>query len=207
MEVNRFPIWIISGPECSAIRVELVAENQIPCSSVTCRLCVELLVRVAIDESGDVRQIGYLASPISPAKVVAQCGYWRCVVEGDDGVSSKQRDETGHEKDEDRHVCPTSCREDGERIVLSRVNTWIRIMQRIVKVRIFRVPQISGHSRCVWWKHRPFTGDGRLLRRRDAEARGVIYRIASNCGGVMLRRGGEIGSDEPPKPNMHRRTE
>ena len=83
---------------------------------------VELLVCIVINESWVARQLRYLASSVTPAKVVAECDEWRCVVEGDDGVSSKQCDETGHEKHEDR--------EDGERIILSHVNMWVRIMER-----------------------------------------------------------------------------
>ena len=188
MKVNRFPIWVISRPECSAILIELIAENQIPLRSVTCSFCVELLLCIVINESWVARQIGYLASSVTPAKVVAECDEWRCIVEGDDGVSSKQCDETGHEKHEDRYVGPTSRREDGERTILSRVNTWVRIMERIIKVWIFRVPQIRRNSGCVWLEHWPFTRDGGLLGRRDTEARRGISRISSSCSrGVMLR--------------------
>ena len=91
---------------------------------------VELLVCIVINESWVARQLRYLASSVTPAKVVAECDEWRCVVEGDDGVSSKQCDETGHEKHEDRYVGPTLHREDGGRIILSHVNTWVRIMER-----------------------------------------------------------------------------
>lgn len=76
MKINRFPIRIVSRPERSPVPIELVAEDQIPCAPVTRNLCVELLVCVAIDESGEVCVIGYLAGPVSPAKVTSKRGNW-----------------------------------------------------------------------------------------------------------------------------------
>jgi len=76
MKINRFPIRIVTRPERSPVLIELVAEDKIPSASVTRDLCVELLVCVTIDESGEVRVIRYLAGPVPPAKVVSKCGDW-----------------------------------------------------------------------------------------------------------------------------------
>jgi hypothetical protein len=61
MEINRLPIRIISWVKCSAILIELIAENEIPCVPVAASLRVGLLVSVRIDERGEIGQFGYLA--------------------------------------------------------------------------------------------------------------------------------------------------
>ena len=61
MEINRFPKRIISWPKCSAIRVELIAENKIPRVPVAASPRVVLLVSGGIDKRGKIGQFGYLA--------------------------------------------------------------------------------------------------------------------------------------------------
>lgn len=108
------------------------------------------------------------------------------MVEGDDRVSGEQRHETGHENYEDRYVRPTSRREQGERVVLSRVHTGIRVVERIVEVWVFRIPEIGRNCRCVRREHGPFTCDRRLVGRGNAETGSCVGMVACDRGGVVL---------------------